>query len=372
METRPNASDAKENVTGARGIMRPETRAMKIFLPVSLLLLLSGLALLPALESQEAASEPRLANIRQLTDGGENAEAYFNPTDDRLIFQSTRPPYACDQIFTMNLDGSDVRRVSSGKGRTTCGYFLPGEKLLYASTHLASESCPPRPTFERGYVWPVYESYDLFVANLDGTAVRQLTSAPGYDAEATVSSDGSTIVFTSVRDGDLDLYSMRTDGSDLRRLTSEKGYDGGAFFSADGKQIVYRAHHPRDAEALSRYEELLAEGLIEPTVLEIFVMDADGGNKRQITGNGAANFCPYFHPDGRRIIFSSNMDDPQGRNFDLYLIGTDGTGLERVTSDPSFDGFPMFSRDGRKLVFASNRLARQPGETNIFVADWVP
>jgi len=345
---------------------------MRIFLLVSLPLLLSGLAILPVRESQEAAGEPRLANIRQLTDGGENAEAYFNPTGDRLVFQSTRPPDACDQIFTMNLDGSDVRRVSSGKGRTTCGYFLPGERLLYASTHLASESCPPRPTFERGYVWPVYESYDLFVANLDGTNVQQLTKTPGYDAEATVSADGSMIVFTSVRDGDLDLYSMRTDGSDLRRLTFEKGYDGGAFFSADGKQIVYRAHHPQDADALARYEKLLAEGLIEPSVLEIFVMDADGGDKRQITDNGAANFCPFFHPDGQHIIFSSNVEDPQGRDFDLYLIGTDGAGLERVTSDPSFDGFPMFSPDGRKLVFASNRFARQAGETNIFVADWVP
>jgi Tol biopolymer transport system component len=345
---------------------------MRIFLLVSLLLLLSGLAILPARESQEAAREPRLANIRQLTDGGENAEAYFDPTGDRLVFQSTRPPYACDQIFTMNLDGSDVRRVSSGKGRTTCGYFLPGERLLYASTHLASESCPPRPTFERGYVWPVYESYDLFVANSDGTNAQRLTKTPGYDAEATVSPDGTRIVFTSVRDGDLDLYSMRTDGSDLRRLTFEKGYDGGAFFSADGKQIVYRAHHPQDADALARYEELLAEGLIEPSVLEIFVMDTDGGNKRQITDNGAANFCPFFHPDGKHIIFSSNMDDPRGRDFNLYLIGTDGAGLERVTSDPSFDGFPMFSPDGRKLVFASNRFARQAGETNIFIADWVP
>jgi Tol biopolymer transport system component len=355
-----------------RDIMWPETREMKIFLLISLPLLLSGLVIMPARESQEAAREPRLANIRQLTDGGENAEAYFNPTDDRLVFQSTRPPYACDQIFTMNLDGSDVRRVSTGQGRTTCGYFLPDGRLLYASTHLASESCPPRPTFERGYVWPVYESYDLFAANSDGTNVQQLTNTPGYDAEATVSPDGSTIVFTSVRDGDLDLYSMRTDGSDLRRLTSEKGYDGGAFFSADGKQIVYRAHHPQDSAALARYEELLAKGLVEPSTLEIFVMDADGGNKQQITENGAANFCPFFHPDGRHIIFSSNMDDPQGRNFDLYLIGADGAGLERVTSDPSFDGFPMFSRDGRKLVFASNRFARQTGDTNIFIADWVP
>ena len=344
---------------------------MRHFLLIGLPLLLAGW-FLTSTPQQEEVNEPRLANVRQLTDGGENAEAYFSPADDRLIFQSTRPPYACDQIFTMNLDGTDVRRASTGKGRTTCGYFLSADKILYASTHLASESCPPRPTFERGYVWPVYQSYDLFVANADGSGVRQLTKTPGYDAEATVSPDGTTIVFTSVRDGDLDLYSMKTDGSGLKRLTSEKGYDGGAFFSPDGKQIVYRAHHPQDADARARYDELLAEGLIEPTVLELFVMDADGSNKRQITHNGAANFCPYFHPDGQRIIFSSNMDDPRARNFDLYLIGTDGEDLERVTFDPSFDGFPMFTRDGRKLVFASNRFARQQGETNIFIADWVP
>ena len=254
---------------------------MRVFFLLSLPLLLSSLVFVPTRRSQEAGNapnqghEPHLANVRQLTDGGENAEAYFSPPGDRLIFQSTRPPYACDQIFTMNLDGSDVKRVSTGKGRTTCGYFLPGEKFLYASTHLKAETCPPRPTFERGYVWPIYESYDIFVANLansDGTDVQQLTRTPGYDAEATVSPDGSTIVFTSVRDGDLDLYTMKADGSGVRRLTNDKGYDGGAFFSADGTQIVYRAHHPKDAASLARYEELLEEGLIEPTVLEIFVM----------------------------------------------------------------------------------------------------
>jgi Tol biopolymer transport system component len=316
--------------------------------------------------------ESHLKNVRQLTDGGENAEAYFSFGEDRLIFQSTRSPYACDQIFTMKLDGTGLKRVSTGVGRTTCGYFLPGRRILYASTHLAGEACPPRPTFEHGYVWPVYKSYDLFVADSDGGNLERLTETPGYDAEATVSPDGSRIVFTSVRDGDLELYTMKTDGSELRRLTSEKGYDGGAFFSADGTKIVYRAHHPKEAVTLEKYERLLEQGLIEPSVLEIFMMDADGSNKRQVTDNGAANFCPFFHPDGERIIFSSNMDDPKGRNFDLYMIGTDGTGLERVTTDPSFDGFPMFSQDGRKLVFASNRNARERGETNIFIADWIP
>jgi Tol biopolymer transport system component len=273
----------------------------------------------------------------------------------------------------MNVDGTDQKLVSTGKGRTTCAYFLSGgNRILYASTHLGGEACPPRPSYAQGYVWPVYKSYDLFLADADGSDLERLTDTPGYDAEATVSPDGSQIVFTSARDGDLELYSMRPDGSELRRLTHEKGYDGGAFYSLDGTQIVYRAHHPKDATELARYEKLLADGLIEPSTLEVFVMNADGSNRRQVTSNRAANFCPFFHPDGKRIIFSSNLDDPKGRNFDLFLIRVDGTGLERITTDPSFDGFPMFSRDGKKLVFGSNRNASQPGETNIFIADWIP
>jgi TolB protein len=333
---------------------------------------LAGAALLFPQQDHARLDERHLTNVVQLTFGGENAEAYFSPAEDKLIFQSTRPPYACDQIFTMNIDGTDTRVVSTEKGRTTCGYFLAdGSKIVYASTHLRGDACPPRPSFSRGYVWPLYESYDIFVANADGSSLERLTDTPGYDAEATVSPDGSRIVFTSARDGDLDIYSMKPDGSEIRRLTSEKGYDGGAFYSYDGTRIVYRAHHPEDPDAVARYEELLANGLIEPRTLEIFVMNADGSGKRRVTSNGAANFCPFFHPDGKRIIFSSNLDDPQGRNFDLYMINVDGTGLERITTDPSFDGFPMFTRDGRKLVFASNRNSKEEGETNIFIADWI-
>jgi Tol biopolymer transport system component len=336
-------------------------------------LAVSAWALRPSQEDRARPDEKHLRNVQQLTFGGENAEAYFSPREDKLIFQSTRAPYECDQMFTMNVDGSDTQLVSTGTGRTTCGYFLNGgEKIVYASTHLGGKACPPRPSFSRGYVWPLYESYDLFIAEPDGSNLRQLTKTPGYDAEATVSPDGSRIVFTSMRDGDLELYTMRSDGSELRRLTHHKGYDGGAFFSADGRQIVFRAHYPEDPQALARYEELLADGLIEPSVLEIYVMNADGTSQRQVTSNGAANFCPYFHPDGKRIIFSSNLADPKGRNFDLFIINVDGTGLERITTDPSFDGFPMFSRDGTKLVFASNRNAKKQGETNIFLADWIP
>ena len=317
-------------------------------------------------------AEPRLRNIRKLTHGGENAEAYFSADGEKLIFQATRPGVnSCDQIFTMNVEGADVERVSTGAGRTTCAYFFPsGDRILYASTHEHDPNCPPPPDMSRGYVWALYE-FDLFTANEDGSDVRRLAGAPGYDAEATISPDGSRIVFTSVRDGDLDIYIMDADGGNLQRLTDEPGYDGGAFFSADGSRIVYRAHHPSTAAELADYRALLAAGLVRPTTLDIFVMNADGSNKRRITSNNAANFAPFFHPNGHQIIFSSNLHDPDGRNFDLYLINVDGTGLERVTQHGEFDGFPMFTRDGRTLVFASNRGAEQQGYTNVFLADWV-
>ena len=317
-------------------------------------------------------AEQRLRNVRQLTFGGENAEAYFSTDGAQLIFQSSRDGQACDQIYTMRADGSNVRMVSTGWGRTTCAYFFPaGRRIIYSSTHLGGRECPPRPDYSRGYVWPIYASYDIFTARADGRDLRRLTSAPGYDAEATISADGRRIVFTSMRDGDLDIYVMDANGRNVRRLTNELGYDGGAFFAADGRQIVYRAFHPRTPEETARYRQKLAEGVIEPNVFEIWMMNADGTNKRQITRLDAASFAPFLHPDGRRIIFASNHHDRGGRNFDLYLINTDGTGLERVTFNATFDGFPMFSPDGRRLVFASNRNARARGDTNIFIADWV-
>jgi Tol biopolymer transport system component len=344
-----------------------------LFAAVALLLI--ALSASPEQALQPLPGEKHLANIRELTSipGAENAEAYFSFDGKHLIFQSTRPPFLCDQIFTMNLDGSDVRLVSTGKGRTTCGYYLPGNRrVLFSSTHEESPDCPPKADMSRGYVWAIYKGYDIYTAKTDGEDLRPLTRTPGYDAEATVSPDGKRIVFTSMRDGDLDVYSMNIDGSDVRRLTSELGYDGGAFYSPDSRQIVYRAHHPQGAEKVARYRELLVEGLIEPRSLEIMVMNADGSNKREITHNGKANFAPYFHPDGKRIIFASNMNDPRGRNFDLFLIRLDGTGLEQITYNDTFDGFPMFSPDGKQLVFASNRHDSRPGETNILIADWVP
>ena len=316
--------------------------------------------------------ERHFQNLKQLTFGGQNAEAYFSFDGRKIIFQSTRPPHECDQIFSMNIDGSDVKRLSTGKGRTTCGFFFPeGKRFIYASTHLADDACPPTPDRRQGYVWPIYPAYEVFSAKLDGSELKPLTKHPGYDAEGTISPDSQNIVFTSMRSGDLDIYTMNAHGRETKRLTSERGYDGGPFFSWDGKTIVYRAYHPKTQEEMKEYESLLAKHLIKPTRAEIFMMSADGSNKRQITNNGAANWAPFLHPNNRQIIFSSNLHDPERRSFSLYLINSDGTGLERLTYEARFDSFPMFSRDGKKLVFASTRNARGPSEFNIFIADWL-
>jgi len=326
--------------------------------------------------------EKHFAQVRQLTHEGKNsAEAYFSfgKQPQRLIFQSERPPFQCDQIFVLDLlkntppeRGFRPKLVSTGKGRTTCAYFLKDNRhIIFSSTHLGDEACPPPPDYSRGYVWAVYPDFDIFTARDDGSELRPLTNTPGYDAEATVSPDGKKIVFTSMRDGDLDIYTMNVDGTEVRRLTNTPGYDGGPFFSPDGAQIIYRAHHPQAPEELKDYQDLLKENLIRPTKLEIFVMNADGSNQRQITSNGAANFAPFFHPRGKKIIFCSNLADPKRRNFDLFMIDRDGANQERVTYCEDFDSFPMFSPDGKKLVFCSNRNAAAPRQTNVFMADWV-
>jgi Tol biopolymer transport system component len=348
---------------------------MKILAPLlAPALLISSLLTAPRAQTNTLLlpNEKHLRNIKQLTFGGENAEAYFSADGKQLIFQATREGHGCDQIYTMNIDGSNAKMISNGEGRTTCSYFFPGSKrVLYSSTHLGDKQCPPRPDFSRGYVWAIYPTYDIFSANADGSNAKQLTNTAGYDAETTITLNGRKLVFTSMRDGDLDIYTMDADGKNVRRLTNELGYDGGPFWSYDGKQIVYRAHHPKTDEQKADYASLLKQNLIRPTTLDIYVMNADGSNKRQVTNNGKANFGPYFFPDGKRIIFSSNLDDARGRNFDLYMINVDGTDLERITFNDTFDGFPMFSPDGKKLVFASNRNAAKQGDTNIFIADWV-
>jgi Tol biopolymer transport system component len=316
--------------------------------------------------------ERHLGAVRQLTFGGLNAEAYFDPAGARLVFQSTRAPFGCDQIFTMRVDGSDVRRVSTGLGRTTCAYFFPDrDELLYSTTHFDDPACPAQPDRSRGYVWPVYPSYEIVTADPEGRLRRRLTRSPGYDAEATISPDGRSIVFCSSREGDLNIYRMDGDGGNVRRLTDRPGYDGGPFFSWDGRHIVYRSHYPETREAQEKYRTDLANGLVRPGVMDLYLMAADGRQPRRVLGNGAANFAPFMLPDSERIIFASNLHEPGGRSFALYLVRVDGSGLERVTYAEDFASFPMISKDGSKLVFCSTRNASRPREINVFVAEWV-
>ena len=330
-----------------------------------------------ATKSLAMPEEKHLKNVRQLTFGGQNAEAYFSADDKNLIFQHQGDGVPCDQIYTMPVDTPDGKAatpklVSTGKGRTTCSYYFPAaDRILFSSTHAASAECPPKPDYSKGYVWPVYDTYQIYTAKPDGSDLKQLTNAKGYNAEATITRDGKHIVFTSTRNGDLDIYTMDADGSNVKQLTNELGYDGGPFWSYDGTKIVYRAQHPKNAEETAEYKGLLAQGLIRPGNLELWVMNADGSNKHQVTHNGAANFGPYWLPDGKRIIFASNQADPKsGRAFDVYIINEDGTGQERITYYPDFDGFPMFTSDGKRLVWASNRNGKAPHETNVFIADW--
>jgi Tol biopolymer transport system component len=315
--------------------------------------------------------ERRLANLRRLTAGGQNAEAYWDATGSRLIFQSTRPPHGCDQIFTMRADGGDLRRLSSGVGRTTCGFFFPdARRVIYASTHAASAACPPPPDRSQGYVWPLYPSWDIFAADPDGGNLVRLTDNDAYDAECAVSPDGRRIVFTSARDGDLDLYAMDAEGRNVQRLTGEPGYDGGAFYSWDGRFIVFRASRPQTREELEDYRALLGRGLVRPSRLDIYLMKADGTGLSRVTRLAGANFAPFMHPNGRQIIFSSNLHDPSGRGFALYLVNLDGSSLERVTWADGFASFPMFTRDGTRLVFCGNRGVAAPRDLDVLVADW--
>ena len=321
--------------------------------------------------------EKNLSNLKQLTFGGDNAEAYFSYDNSQLVFQATNTKWGaeCDQIYMMSTNGytgDQAKLLSTGKGRTTCSYFLPdGQHILYASTHLADEACPETPRSVNGkYVWPIYEGFDIFVADLEGNITKQLTDRPGYDAEATISPDGQKIVFTSTRSGDLELYTMDIDGSNVQQVTDELGYDGGAFFSPDSKKLIFRASRPQTEEEIKTYKDLLAQGLVQPTNMELYVCNVDGSDLKQITQLGKANWAPFFHPSGEKVIFSTNHHSQSGRQFNLFMINIDGTGLKQITFDDTFDAFPMFSPDGKKLVFSSNRNNGGTRDTNVFLADW--
>ena len=319
----------------------------------------------------QAQPSPHLANLQQLTHGGQNAEAYWSPDGKRLIFQSTRDKLECDQIFIMNADGSNQHMVSTGKGRTTCAYFLKDNKhIVYASTHEAAPACPPSPDRSKSYVWAVYPGYDIYLATDSGEIVKKLTDAPGYDAEATINWKTNRVVYTSLASGDLDLWTMRPDGSDKKQITRTLGYDGGPVFSRDGKRIVWRAHHPSTPEATKKYQELLAANLTAPMKMELWTANADGSHARQITDYGCASFAPSFTPDGKKIVFASNKHACDSRKFELYMLNADGSGLEQITNFDGFTSFPEFSPDGRKLVFVSDVNAKERYEFNIFTADW--
>jgi TolB protein len=313
---------------------------------------------------------PRLSNIQQLTHGGQNAEAYWAPDGKRLIFQTTRQPYDCDQIFIMNADGTDQHLVSTGEGRTTCGYFLADNRhIVYASTHASDDRCPKPPDRSKGYLWGVFPGYDIYLATDDGKIEKRLTTTAGYDAEATVNWKTGKIVYTSLASGDLDLWTMNADGSHKRQITRVPGYDGGAVFSRDGRKLVWRANYPKTPELMARYKELLAENLTAPMKMEIVIADSEGGNPHTITDFGCASFAPTFTPDGKRILFASNKHDCDGRRFELYMINLDGTDLRQITDFGGFTSFPEFSPNGRKLVFCSDRNAKERYEFNIFTAD---
>jgi Tol biopolymer transport system component len=316
--------------------------------------------------------ERHLAGIRQLTFGGENAEAYFSPDGRKIIYQATVPGAGCDQQYVMDLTTGENKLVSSSKGRTTCGYFSypNGERIVYATTESGGAACPPKPDYSKGYVWPVYSSFEIVEAKPDGSDARPLITGPGYDAEMTWCHKGGKAVFTSMRDGDLDLYEWDEKTHAVKRLTKVRGYDGGAFYNADCSEIVWRANHPTGS-ALDEYNGLLAQNLVRPLHMELWLMNADGSNQRQITSNGAANFCPYFMPDGKHILFASNVSQA-GFQFDLWTVDKEGKNLERVTTAPGFDGFPVFSPDGKYVIWSSSRMKPEAHEMNLFIARWVP
>ena len=342
---------------------------------------LKQLSIAPPDDTIHFPGEKHFKNVQQLTFGGDNAEAYFSFDGKWIIFQKTNPKdgILCDEIFIGKVpakgESFKPKLISSGKGRTTCAAFLKdGKHIVYASTHLGGDSCPPVPDrkkYGNKYIWPLYDSYDIFMADLNGKIVKQLTHSKGYDAEATISPDGKKMIYTSDKDGDIDLYIMDLKSGKEKKVTNTLGYDGGAWFSPDGKKIIWRASRPTAEAEVKEYKEFLAENLVAPTNMEVFTANVDGSNVKQVTHFGNANWAPAFMPDNKRIIFASNHQSKRGFPFNLFIINEDGSGLEKISTEKAFDAFPMFSPDGKKIIFCSNRNNGGTRDTNIFLADWV-
>jgi TolB protein len=316
-------------------------------------------------QAQEAAY---LKNIKQLTfDYARAGEAYFSPDGKLIIFQAEEkgenPFY---QIFVQDLQTGRARRVSPGAGRTTCGYFRPdGRRIIFASAHTnphfkeeaadelrkrAEEATSGR---RRRYEW-VFDPYmRIYEADLDGGNLRLLTDAPGYNAEGSHSRDGKQIVFCSNRDGNLELYIMAADGGNVRKLTNAPGcYNGGPFFSPDGQRVIFRADRHKKDE------------------LQVYVINADGTDERQLTQIDGVAWAPFWHPDGKHIVYTSAVHKPNQRpNYDLYWMNVETGKTTRLTFAPGQDVLPVFSPDGKKLMWTSNRDGLMPG-TQIFVADF--
>jgi len=318
-----------------------------------------------------------IENVKQLSFQGDNGEAYFNSDDSKVIFQSKRNNNNCDKLYIVDINGNNLTEFVANDGAFTCAYFSLDDRYIFFSStmHLGSE-CPeiykdPNP---RKYIWPLRD-YEIF--RYDNGAVKQLTNYSGYNAETTTHPFEEKVIFTSLRDGDINLFEMDYNGENVKQITSEYGYDGGAFYSPNGENIVWRAWYPTSDEEISMWKNNLAKKFIESVPLDIYVAKNDGSEKQRLTSNGATNWAPSWHPDGKHIVFSSNMDDwredynAYGSNFELYMINIATKTLTRLTNNDTFDSFSVFSKNGKKIVFSSNRDAENPRNTNIFIADIV-
>jgi TolB protein len=337
-------------------------------------ILLTSLVGVRFVAAEESIEEKFLSHVRQVTDGFVKAgEGYFSPDGREIVYQAVPKDYPFYQIYTQPLDGGVPRRVSTGRGRTTCANFSPdGKKLIFASSHLdpqldATEEAERNQQADdaktgrrRRYEWNFDPHMDIFESDLDGGNLRRLTDTPGYDAEGAFSPDGRQIAFCSTRDGDPDIYVMNADGSNVRQLTNSPGYDGGPFISPDGKWVVFRSD--RDKEGF----------------LQIYVVGIDGAHETPLTTNpNSVNWAPYWHPSEPFIIWTgADHSDPQARpNYDLWLMRyerKDGLILPgpitRVTDNPTADVLPVFSPDGKRLMWTSNRTADHASQ--LYIGDF--